>query len=275
MRPQVFVAMSFAPAYEKRYANVIVPAVERLQAEGVPLKPYRVDLSKSGDSILSDIVDGIAHSRLVLADVSAIGYDAKDGTPYRNGNVMYELGVALASRDSSDVLLIRDDKEKFLFDVSTIPHMHIDFSAKDATDQLATELNTRLREQNFLRDARCKLAMASMGEEEAKLIAAFARLKKTETIGWKEGGALVNMRHDVAVARLMDKHLITASHTVFTDGEVVQYYRATELGSVVAKKVLEERTSAEALAASWREQQKKGAPQEPAPTPTQGPGSRP
>jgi len=51
---------------------VIAPAIRGVLLDGVPLEPYRVDTSKTGDSILTDIVDGIAHSQLVLADVSVV-----------------------------------------------------------------------------------------------------------------------------------------------------------------------------------------------------------
>ena len=61
------------------------------------VKPLRVDLSKTGDiSILTDIMDGIAHSEMFLADISSTGYDSKTAEPYRNGNVMYEVGLAVA-----------------------------------------------------------------------------------------------------------------------------------------------------------------------------------
>jgi hypothetical protein len=88
MKPQVFVAMSFDPKFDDRYQNVISPAIERLTVNGIRLKPYRVDISKSGDSILTDIMDGVAHSHLILADVSTIGHDSISGKPYRNANVM-------------------------------------------------------------------------------------------------------------------------------------------------------------------------------------------
>jgi len=78
----------------------------------VNLEPLRVDVSKTGDSVLTDIIDGIAHCEMILADVSAIGYDSKTGDPYRNGNVMYEVGLAVAARQPSEVLLIQDDKYK-------------------------------------------------------------------------------------------------------------------------------------------------------------------
>lgn len=120
---QVFVAMSFQKTFKKRFEKVIKPAIESEPFSGIELQAYRVDNSKTGDSILTDIVHGIAHSRLVLADVSVVDTGLDTKKPVRNGNVMYEVGVALACRNPSDVLLIRDDKERFLFDVSTIPHI--------------------------------------------------------------------------------------------------------------------------------------------------------
>ena len=97
-RPEVFVAMSFGESMKSRFTDVVKPAVEANAHHGVRLSAKRVDLSKSGDSILTDIADGIAHSSMVLADVSVVGYDAKTGQSYRNGNVMYEVGLALACR---------------------------------------------------------------------------------------------------------------------------------------------------------------------------------
>ena len=98
IRPQIFVAMSFEPRYDRRFANVIAPAINGIQMNGVSLRPYRVDTSKSGDSILTDIMDGIAHSEMVLADVSTVGHEAVTGHPFRNANVLYEVGIALACR---------------------------------------------------------------------------------------------------------------------------------------------------------------------------------
>ncbi len=134
------------------------------------MEPFRVDLSKTGDSILTDINDGIAHSQLVLADVSSsIGKDSITGKPYRNANVMYEVGLALACRQSTEVLLIRDDRDKFLFDVSTVPHMTVDVANKDlAIKVLKEELEKRIKEKNHTNDARVQLTSASLSEDESK-----------------------------------------------------------------------------------------------------------
>jgi len=123
LEPQVFVAMSFADEYGARFKEVIEPAIDSISFDNAKLKPKRVDLSKTGDSVLTEIMEGIAHSQLVLADVSTVGKDSKTSIPYRNGNVMYEVGLALACRHSSEVLLVRDDLDKFLwtFKIFTTP----------------------------------------------------------------------------------------------------------------------------------------------------------
>ena len=169
--PQVFVAMSFAPQYQDRFDSVIAPAISSIAVNVQRLRPYRVNISKSGDSILTDISEGIAHSRLVLADVSSIGKDSVTGQPYRNGNVMYEVGIALACRHPSEVLLIRDDHDKFLFDVSTIPHWTMDFTDTDqAVAVLREQLKARIKEQNFIYDARVQTAISSLSAEEIILL---------------------------------------------------------------------------------------------------------
>jgi len=232
VRPEVFVAMSFAESLESRFSTVIEPAIEAVEYRGETLKAKRVDLSKSGDSILTDIADGIAHSAMVLADVSVIGYDAKSGQSYRNGNVMYEVGLALACRQSAEVLLIRDDRDPFLFDVSTVPHMHVDFSEKDtARTTLTQEIELRLREIDHVQDARVSRAMASLTSVEGSVLASFAENRRTDIdqIFWllKEDTESI-----AATARLLDKQLIRTRGVTETG---IATFSWTQLGLVVAE----------------------------------------
>ena len=231
VKPQIFVAMSFAPEYRVRYEQVIALAISSIRLNGTPLIPYRVDISKSGDSILTDIMEGVSHSRMVLADVSSVGKDSKNGESYRNGNVMYEVGLALACRHPSDVLLVRDDKDKFLFDVSTVPHMHLDFTdIEKARAALQTELLARLREQNYLSDARVKLAVASLSNQEIKLLSQLAELPEGQARGWDVGGTVLSV-YEAAIMRLLDKRLITLVGK-FEKG--FPGYQPTQLGRIVA-----------------------------------------
>jgi hypothetical protein len=230
LKPQVFVAMSFDSRYQARFENVIAPAIRDITFNGVALQPHRVDLSKSGDSILSEINDGIAHSRLVLADVSSVGKDSVTGHPYRNANVMYEVGLAMACRQPHEVLLVRDDNDKFLFDVSTIPHKRIDFTNVDtARVELRDELQNRLKEAKYINDARVNKAISGLTGGEIDALKYIASLPLNASWGGPNEG---NLQGLVSIPRLLDKHLIYCSGE-FEEGFTA--YHATELGYIVAK----------------------------------------
>ena len=115
---KVFVAMSFDPRLNDRWEKVLVPAIKSEKVAGVPLEPHRVDARRISDSILTEILDGISKDQLVIADVTAIG--RIDKRPVRNGNVMYEVGIAHAIRLPEEVLLFRSDTEELLFDISNV-----------------------------------------------------------------------------------------------------------------------------------------------------------
>ncbi len=127
IRDEVFVAMPFAKRFDAVWDGAIQPA-----ARDCGLSATRVDTRVTSDSILVDILDGIAHARLVLVDVSAVSCPPCLGLGdllkrnhrkprYPNGNVMYELGLAHAMRQAEEVVVIRDDHEhQLLFDVSGV-----------------------------------------------------------------------------------------------------------------------------------------------------------
>lgn len=178
---QVFVAMSFEDRFKARFENVVRPAIESEPFGSLKLHAYRVDNSLTGDSILSDIVDGIAHSRLILADVSVIDEGRYTETPIRNGNVMYEVGVAPACRASSDVLLIRDDSKKFLFDVSTIPHKTVDFSDEArAIEELRKAILDRISESKLVNDARVRMVARALTQHELRLLRGLSDLEPNQ-----------------------------------------------------------------------------------------------
>jgi hypothetical protein len=234
LKPTIFVAMSFADRYKARFEEVIEPAINSIEVNGKALKADRVDISKSGDSILTDIMDCIAHSQMVLADVSSIGKDSVTGEPFRNGNVMYEVGLALACRHSSEVLLVRDDDDKFLFDVSTIPHKRIDFTNKEkAVTELHAELLARLKERNHINDARVQLAIAGLSGDEVTALKYMADLPPGTVWGRADKG-IVDFHAMASIPRLLDKQLIKVVGE-FEDGPPA--YHPTPLGHTVAQLV--------------------------------------
>jgi hypothetical protein len=227
--------MSFAEEHKQRFDNTIQPAIEDIEIGGIKLKARRSDLSKTGDSILTDIVDGISHSRLVLADVSTMGRDSDTGLPYRNSNVMYEVGIALACRQPQDVLLIRNDKDKFLFDVSTIPHMNINFIDAGAKELLQAELLARLREQDFARDARVELALSGLSNTELRILTEMANLGENRVRSWNPGGTVLST-FEMALCRLLDKGVIRVEGQMRVEKtkDPLPAYALTPLGIVAA-----------------------------------------
>ena len=47
---RVFVAMSFDKAFQKRWEEVIKPAISSVKIDGIFLEPHRIDMRKVSDS---------------------------------------------------------------------------------------------------------------------------------------------------------------------------------------------------------------------------------
>ena len=120
-RNRVFVAMSFDEQFEARWNEVLKPGIEDNEWQNETLEAHRVDLTKKSDSIITEIVQEIAECRIVLADLSTIGYlDKENRKPIRNSNVMYEVGLAHAARRPEEVSLLRSDHDSLDFDIAGV-----------------------------------------------------------------------------------------------------------------------------------------------------------
>ena len=120
---QVFVAMSFDKRFDPVWESVFCPAVAALSSDGKPLSAHRVNLTRKSDSIITEIVQSITQSRLILADISTTGWYRRwlsRQRPIRNSNVMYELGIAHASRLPEEVVVVRADADSLDFDIAGV-----------------------------------------------------------------------------------------------------------------------------------------------------------
>jgi hypothetical protein len=144
---------------------------------------------------------------------------------------LYEVGLALACRQPHEVLLVRDDRDKFLFDVNTVPHVHIDFTdVERARETIKTELVARLREQCYVNDARVQLALGSLSDQEIKLLGQMSELPPGQARGWEIGGTVLSV-YEAAIKRFLDKRLIKLVGQ-FEKG--LPGYELTPLGRTVA-----------------------------------------
>ncbi|MGI8619595.1 MAG: hypothetical protein ACR2L6_11005 [Gemmatimonadaceae bacterium] len=112
-----FVAMSFDSRFDRRW-DIIATTIAREREDLPSLTAHRIDLSRRGDSILTEILDEVARCRLIVADVSTAA--TVDGRPVRNANVLYEVGLAHSVRMPEEVILIRSDDDPLPFDIANV-----------------------------------------------------------------------------------------------------------------------------------------------------------
>lgn len=100
--------------------------------------------NKNQTAILAKIIPQIIAADFVIADVSTIGYDASDDNrPLFNGNVMFELGVAMAYR--KNLIMISSATRKGLpFDISGY---HVNDYVEVNIDQFVKEIKAILDDQ--------------------------------------------------------------------------------------------------------------------------------
>jgi hypothetical protein len=227
----VFVAMSFAAAFSERFSQVFKPAIEAVRYEGNRLAPVRVDESKTGDSIVTDIVRGIAEARAVLVDVSDLSPAAAE--PVRNGNVMYELGLAHAVKSPGKVIVVRDDSRKLLFDVSSIPHYTIGFEDKaKARESVMNLLEDRLKEARLLEDMKLATFVSSITSAEAIVLLRVFQPKDGAPVDFATSVGdrrIVPLQTADAIRRLCDLGMLR-SHVSLEENAMIARHSITERG---------------------------------------------
>lgn len=130
--PTVFVAMSFDSIFRPRWERVIKPAIE-----DAGLEPDIVNAGLGSEAILTQILLKISSCTLVFADVTEVGGS-------RNGNVLYELGLAHAVRQPQEVVIFRSDSKPLLFDIVQV-RVHT-YDPENAPDDARKRLAATLRD---------------------------------------------------------------------------------------------------------------------------------
>lgn len=243
---RVFVAMSFLPRFDARWQHVLAPAIRRVRAGGTALEPHRVDLRKASDSVLTEILEGISRCRFFLADITVIG--ELDGRPIRNGNVLYEVGLAHATRLSEEVGLLRSDNKELLFDVMNVRVLEYD---PDGNPEAAANLVTDAIVQS-LRELDLKRSLTVRRAAESLDVHSWFLLLEAEAVGVVQHPPVRTMRDALggatrrqAIDRLLETGALRAEIVKLTPEllakgadrpfEELVAYKVTEFGHVVAQ----------------------------------------
>jgi hypothetical protein len=219
---RVFVAMSFGERFTWRWRDVIAPAIERVEWEETRLQAHRIDVRTISDSVVSEILQEISTSRLVLADLTTASYaDTPEGTlPVRNGNVMYEIGLAQAVRLPEEVILFRSDKDRLLFDLSNVRvNMYSpDDCPEEAQSAVEQAVLNSLREIKEMKHMAVRRAYGQLDINAVRvLLICWDKGKYVHPQGRTMGDVLANVKWDAAVSRLLDLGAISSEHAINAD----------------------------------------------------------
>lgn len=245
----VFVAMSFAPAFQPRWEQVLEPAITSIEVNGVAQKALRVDARRISDSIVTEILQGVSRSRLVLADISTVEYlPDPEPQPIRNANVMYEVGLAHAVRLAEEVVLFRSDDDRLLFDLSNIRvnRYDPDGDPSAARARVSETIIAALRELDLQRHLAVRDVAEGLGYPAWMVLAeaqqeSGVRHPSTRTMGEALGSA----SRSAAITRLLDLRAIrmefralakeTMAELGDQPGENLVRYKSTQFGEAVFK----------------------------------------
>ncbi len=229
----VFVAMSFDAKFDQRWLSVIAPAIRNVQLNGKSLEPVRVDTRLISDSILTEILSGISSSRLIFADVTTLEHVG--GRPIRNGNVMYEVGIAHAVRLPEEVLLFRSDTDPLLFDLA---HVRANTYSPEEKPEEAKKLvsdcmDVALRELDLRRHMAVRKAAEALDYPSWWLLAEGQSGKPLPHPEMKTmGQALGNASRAAAIKRLLELGAMRTSYLALTPEKYEELKDSTAQGIV-------------------------------------------
>ena len=213
---KVFVAMSFDREFDKRWKEVIIPGVKEISANETPLEPYRVDIGKSSDSITSEILSGISNCCLFLADITTIG--KLDDNPIRNGNVMYEVGIAQAIRLPTEVILFRSDDDPLLFDVVTnrVNYYNPDDEPEEAKQKVQDAIISTSNEINLQKHLSVKQAVDSLDYSDLLTLIFSSRRDLNHPLPRTMKDALNNIDKINSIKRLLELGILNTQYKQLT-----------------------------------------------------------
>jgi hypothetical protein len=128
MHGQCFVLMPFGVPFDRYYANIFIPAIEK-----TGLNAVRADSLFRSSPIMGDIWRLVSQAKVLLADLSG-----------KNPNVFYELGLAHAA--GKPVVLVSSNIDDVPFDLRGLRVLIYDKENENWGDELQQNISKSLKE---------------------------------------------------------------------------------------------------------------------------------
>jgi hypothetical protein len=228
----VFVAMQFANM-AAAWEEIFKPAIEVDLCPANPgrLRALRADSDVISEPIMMRIHDGIAHSRLVVADLT--GFPRKGRAVRRpNPNVMYEVGLAHVVREPEEVLLVRGNDYQLPFDLRGVcVHEYDGSNMPKARQRVAELLRDSLEAVDETKSLRVKAAMVRLDDICERMINERKNREgfSLEPIEYVE--QLVWLQDRMAATKLVELGIVRWEGSGESPGDV--YFRWTPFGQSV------------------------------------------
>ena len=234
--------------FNKRWESVIAPAIKRVERNNVSLEPFRVDIRRVSDSILTEILTGISRSLVIFADVTSIG--KIENKSMRNGNVMYEIGLAHAIRLPEEVILFRSDNDDLLFDVANVRvnTYDPDDDPKNAIKMIGATIVEAIKEVDLKKHLSVNAAAESLDYSCWDVLLQAAMNGEIHPPPMKTmGQALGNARRISAISRLLELGALKTNYLQITpeilaetkdqSAEKMVKYQLTQFGSALIEHI--------------------------------------
>ncbi len=230
LRNEVFVAMSFYDEFRPVWEEAIRLGIENDCPYNLTAK--RVDVTTISGSVITDIMDGIAHSKVILADISVCAIGAWQGQ--RNGNVMYEVGLAHALRQNTEVILVRSDNKPINFDLAGITvHHYPRHSMSEARKLFAVLVSESIKQTDQTKSLKVQRAIDAMDADCLQYLKEFS--SADAFVGPRPttmGGELIAISKRLALSRLQNIGIVRCLPDIPQHGIAFTW---TEFGRAVLK----------------------------------------
>lgn len=220
---QLFVGMPFDESVNNNF-DIINTSVKNLGFK----EAFRVGIESEANSINDRIFDAIANSKMLLFDLSD---DKRTGKI--NHNVIYELGIANAIREPSDIVLIRKNNKNEFNLPFDIQGLHINFFENELTREFIEEkIKNAAQNQQWHKSKRVLSAIESLDENGLSLMNQIGRNPK----GYNHFNSdSLSLKQKESLLRLIDLGIIKFACAIWAEGGFEYAYHWTSFGYAVMK----------------------------------------